>query len=174
MEEAASFILRDARDGDREAIRDVTLAAYEQYATQMPAFAWDEYRNDIAETIIEDRRGETIVAEQDGAIVGSVLLYPAGTVFEVPDGPIITLPWPEVRLLAVTPSARGKGIGVALMRECIARARRAGAEELSLHTLDMMAEAIRMYERMGFERTPDTDHIPDPDFVVKGYRLDLT
>jgi len=36
-------------------------------------------------------------------------------------------PYPEVRLLAVAPAARGKGIGEALMRECIRRARRSGA-----------------------------------------------
>jgi hypothetical protein len=45
--------------------------------------------------------------------LGSVLLYPAGTLFSTPDGVSINLSCPEVRLLAVALAARGQGIGPA-------------------------------------------------------------
>jgi GNAT superfamily N-acetyltransferase len=80
---------------------------------------------------------------------------------------------PEVRLLAVAPEARGQGIGTALMKECIRRARRLGAACLNLHTTDMMQVAMRMYERMGFVRAPELDFHPDPSITVKAYRLEL-
>jgi GNAT superfamily N-acetyltransferase len=78
-----------------------------------------------------------------------------------------------VRLLAVAPEARGQGIGIALMKECIRRARRLGAVCLNLHTTDMMQVAMRMYERMGFVRAPELDFHPDPSITVKAYRLKL-
>ena len=36
MEKKGSFHIRDARDDEREVIRDVTLAAYEEYAAILP------------------------------------------------------------------------------------------------------------------------------------------
>lgn len=78
--------------------------------------------------------------------MGTVLLYPAGTVFSTPNGVPVTLAWSEVRLLAVTPAARGQGIGTALMHECIRRARRSGVAVLALHTTDMMHVAIKCKE----------------------------
>jgi ribosomal protein S18 acetylase RimI-like enzyme len=60
------------------------------------------------------------------------------------------------------------------MRECIRRARRSGAPALTLHTHEMMAVAMRMYERMGFIRAPELDFHPAKDITIKGYRLSLT
>ncbi|MGH7187169.1 MAG: GNAT family N-acetyltransferase, partial [Pseudomonadota bacterium] len=114
--------IRDARPGDRGFIEAVTLAAYEQYAALMPAH-WEGYRQNIVSTLAAAKLDAQIVAEDEGRIVGSVLLYPAGSAMARPGGGTITLSWPEVRLLAVAPAARGQGVGAALMDECIRRAR---------------------------------------------------
>jgi GNAT superfamily N-acetyltransferase len=168
----SSLHLRDAHPGDLDAIRDVTLSAYQEYAALMPSH-WENYRQHILATLADVKPAEQIVAERDGDVVGTVLLYPAGTVFSTPDGASVTLEWPEVRLLAVAPAARGQGIGAALMHECIRRARQSGAAILTLHTTDIMQVAMRMYERMGFVRTPELDFHVDTDLTVKGYRLNL-
>ena len=165
-------LIRDAHDSDRAAIQAVTLSAYQEYAALMPAH-WEDYRHGILATLAEVKPAEQIVAEQDGAVAGTVLLYPAGTVLTTPAGASVTLAWPEVRLLAVAPVARGQGIGAALIRECIQRARQSGATALTLHTTDMMQVAMGMYERMGFARAPELDFRPDPGITIKGYRLDL-
>ena len=169
-----NLLIRDARDGDREAIQNVTLSAYQEYAMIMPAH-WEDYRQNILDTLAEVKPAEQIVAEQAGAIVGTVLMYPAGTILDRPDETTNSLEWPEVRLLAVAPAARGQGVGAALMQECIRRARRAGVAALTLHTTDMMQVAMRMYERMGFVRMPQLDFYPaeDEDIVIKGFRLTL-
>ncbi|TAK00945.1 MAG: GNAT family N-acetyltransferase [Candidatus Manganitrophaceae bacterium] len=164
--------IRDAIESDRDAIREVTLSAFQQYAALMPAH-WEEYRRRMLATLAQAAPAEQIVAERDGLLVGAVLLYPAGAVFSRPNNPPATLAWPEARLLAVAPAARGQGVGEALMQECIRRAGRSGAAALTLHTSDIMQGAMRMYERIGFVRAPELDfHIP-PDVTVKGYRLDL-
>ncbi len=166
--------IRDARPADRAAIEAVTLAAYEQYAVTLGAPLWGMYRQNIVATLAAVKPATQIVAEKEGALVGSVLLYPAGGDIGAPGGAkAMTLAWPEVRLLAVTPAARGSGAGRRLMEECIRRARAAGATALTLHTTEMMRVAMQLYERMGFERTPDLDFSPAPGITVKGYKLAL-
>ena len=165
------MLIRDARPSDRQAIRDVTLAAYQEYAAHMPGF-WDGYRRNIIATLDDIGSAEQLVADEDGAIVGTVLLYPPRRV-QVSRTDSLEMPWPEVRLLAVAPARRGRGIGAALMQECVRRARKSGARALSLHTTDLMQTAQRMYERMGFVRFPELDFHPAPGVTVKGYRLEL-
>jgi len=164
--------IRDAREDDRDAIRTVTLAAYQEYAPLMGEH-WEGYRQSILATLASVAPAEQIVAEQGNGIAGSVLLYPAGTALTLPDGTQVRLAWPEVRLLAVAPAARGQGIGAALVWECLRRARQAGASALTLHTTDLMQVAMQLYERMGFMRAPDLDFHPVPEVTIKGYRFDL-
>jgi GNAT superfamily N-acetyltransferase len=166
------LIVRDARPSDRDAIRQVTLSAYQEYAAGMPAH-WERYRQNILATLADVRPAEQIVAEQDRLILGNVLLYPTGTALTAPDGVSVRTQLPEVRLLAVVPAARGRGVGAALMKECIRRAGAAGASAVTLHTTDMMQAALRLYQRMGFVRAPALDFHPVPELTILGYRLDL-
>lgn len=164
--------IRDARDDERMTIRDLTLAAYAEYARVMTPSAWKGLEQAVWATLSSDEPVERIVAEQNGTLVGSVWLYPAAA---NPYGAGVTnASYPEIRLLAVLPAARGQGIATALMRECMARARRGGASELGLHTSESMRVAIGMYERMGFVRAPAYDFHPPGAEVVKAYRLRLT
>ena len=121
--------IRDARAADRAAIREVTLAAYAEYAAGLPQI-WQGYRQNILSTLADVGPAEQIVAERQGTIVGAVLLYSPGA-----KAPLETVS-PEIRLLAVPPAERGRGIGAALMQECVRRARASGAAALSLHTMD--------------------------------------
>jgi ribosomal protein S18 acetylase RimI-like enzyme len=50
----------------------------------------------------------------------------------------------------VRPEARARGIGALLLEACIAEARRAGLELLTLSVTAENADAIRLYERHGF------------------------
>ena len=98
---------------------------------------------------------ERIVAEQDGELVGSVMLFPSDTQSYGDAGAVARVP--ELRMLAVAPTARGQGVGRALVEECVRRARQAGATALGLHTSASLHAAIRPYERMGFVRAPKDD-----------------
>jgi hypothetical protein len=44
---------------------------------------------------------------------------------------------------------------------------------LVLHTTTWMTTAHRLYESLGFERTPDRDWQVMPDLLLLAYRLDL-
>jgi putative acetyltransferase len=56
----------------------------------------------------------------------------------------------------VLPQERGLGIGKKLMELCIEKARQFGYTGLYLETVPELADAIRIYEKAGFE------HIPNP------------
>ena len=172
MEKTKDFHIRDARDDEREAIKEVTVAAYEEYSAVIPWHFWEAYQQHILMTIDSEGSVERIVAEHKGTVIGSVLFYPS--LDNVYPGVRVDVDWPEVRLLAVVPGARGQGVGTALMDECERRASRAGATMLGLHTMEMMQVAIAMYERRGFERAPELDFYPAEGVLVKGYRRSLT
>ena len=164
--------MRDARVGDQAAALEVTRLAYQEYAAAMPGH-WDEYWQSIVATLGNLNTTEQIVTVREDAIVGTVLLVPTGTVMSAPNGDSVTFKWPEIRLLAVAPAARGLGVGRALVQECVRRARLTGIDAITLHTTDMMQVAMSMYERMGFVRDEELDFHPAPEFTVKGYRYRL-
>ena len=166
---------RDARPPELAAVAELTRRAYAQYATIMTPAAWVGLRTAIEGALAAQNRAALgiacIVAERARAIVGSVFLYAPASNAYGGEGPRAACP--EVRLLAVAPEARGQGVGEALMRECMRRARDSGANELGLHTSHSMQAAMRMYQRMGFERAREHDFQPPGAELVEAYRLRL-
>jgi GNAT superfamily N-acetyltransferase len=51
---------------------------------------------------------------------------------------------------------RGHGIGWMLVEACVDRARAIEAPTMGIHTASFM-KALRIYDRMGFKRSPDHD-----------------
>jgi predicted N-acetyltransferase YhbS len=163
------FRIRDAREDDRAAIRDLTWAAYEEYATIMAPSAWAALKAAVTGALATEIPAERIVAEQDGVLVGSVMLFPPAV--EAYGSETTRSKVPELRLLAVASKVRGQGVGQALVDACVHRAQRQGATALGLHTSDSMSAAIRLYERMGFVRVPEHDFQPAGAELVKAYQL---
>jgi len=79
----------------------------------------------------------------------------------------------EIRMLVVDPERRRQGIGEALVRACIVRARADGRRRLILLTEVFMTDAQRIYERLGFVRTPARDWRYRPDILLLAYVLEL-
>ncbi|KWX70298.1 GCN5 family acetyltransferase [Paenibacillus riograndensis] len=170
MSNSKEILIRNAVDSDRDAIAKVLLEAYGQYAAELPEPFWAEYRRSILDSVHGTAPYARIVAEIDNRIVGSVLLFLSSE--EAYGRPELGIRSPIIRLLAVSPSVRGRGIAVLLIREAARRSIGLGAATLNLHTSDMMASAIKLYERLGFQRAYETD-IMNGDTLVKGYCLDL-
>ena len=163
--------IREARRDELRAVYELTRRAYAEYATIMDRTSWEALSGAIDAGLASDQEMERIVALEGDAIVGSALLMaPTEDAYK---GFGVRVTAPEVRLVAVEPSARGHGIARALMDECLRRARASGATEIGLHTSRSMQAAIRMYEGMGFERAPENDFQPPGTERVIGYRLPL-
>jgi GNAT superfamily N-acetyltransferase len=63
----------------------------------------------------------------------------------------------EIQLLAVYPHARGQGIATAPIGACEQYALSGGYTRFVLFTQPTMKDAHRLYERLGYKRTPERD-----------------
>jgi len=163
--------IRDAEDFEQEAIAHVMIEAYQQYAHDLPQPRWEEYRDSIRKSVYGHAPYARIVAEIDGEIIGSVQMFLSS---EAAYGkPELGIHSPIIRLLAVSPSFRGRGIATLLIQEAARRSVLLGYSTLHLHTSDMMASAVHLYERLGFERAYDAD-TRNGDTLVKSYWIDLS
>lgn len=164
------LLLREARSDELDEVSLLVRDAYRQYEDFFPPGAWKFYVEDMMDVRKRLNESQLIVAELEGQLAGTVTLYlDAGHSSQEgwPKG------WAGIRLLSVHPAYRGRGIGRALMEECIRRCHNQGIATIGLHTTEMMDVARRMYERMGFVRIPEFDYYGKSGLVIMAYRLDL-
>lgn len=162
--------IRDARPEELDDISRVIRDAYLEYKVLIPPEVWNEYLQNIMDVRSRLDVADLIVAEIEGRVAGAVTLYLEASRSDQEGWPA---GWAGIRILAVDPSHRARGIGRALMQECLRRCRARGISTIGLHTTEAMDVARRMYERMGFVRVREFDFRPDPGHVVMAYRLDL-
>ena len=86
-----------------------------------------------------------------------------------------------VKVINKNITVRGAGIGRALVERCLERAHVVGAATVGIHTIRLLADAVRLYERLGFVRCPEFDLRAADVFPADGaddltglaFRLDL-
>jgi ribosomal protein S18 acetylase RimI-like enzyme len=96
-----------------------------------------------ADDLVEITRNAHLLVARDPDIVGVLTL----TLYRVPTGLNA-----RIDDVIVATEARGRGVGEALTREAIERARAAGAKAVSLTSHPRREAANRLYQRVGFER----------------------
>lgn len=83
----------------------------------------------------------------------------------------------DLRLLAVAPTARRRGLAGLLMQHVIDEGRSGGWSAVTLKTAPYMTSAQRLYESLGFERAYENDGLwigGVRQFDLFAYRLRLT
>jgi ribosomal protein S18 acetylase RimI-like enzyme len=155
-----------AHRSDFAAIAALNVAAYEEFRAACGEEAWVRMRANLEAVAELASVAELLVVRGEGRILGSVAYLAAGRT-----APPLPREWASVRTLSVAPEARGRGVGEALVRACIARAREQGAPALCLYTTELMAAARALYARLGFVQ--DADLPPRHGQPCWRYRLDL-
>ena len=159
--------IRPVRPDELAAVGALTVGVY-----RAERLAPEDYSASLADAEKRARHTEVLVAvDQQQRLMGAVALVLNG-------GPYAELALAddeaEFRMLAVAPQARGRGIGTALILECLVRARAAGKRRMVISTGDNMTAAHRRYEALGFRRAPDLDWSPLPGVTLLAYLLDLS
>lgn len=105
-----------------------------------------------------------------GAAVGTITLVPPTSELADPD----TAEAYELRMLAVSPLARGRGVGAMLARHALHLAGSNGAARVVLRTMDSMVAAHHLYESIGFVREPSLDREGADGVRRLGYACPIT
>ncbi|MFE3291189.1 GNAT family N-acetyltransferase [Rhodococcus sp. NPDC059234] len=112
----------------------------------------------LRDTAARADQAEVVVAELNGEVVGSVTIAEPGTPFADVAGTGEL----EFRMLAVAPTARGKGAGSALVRHVLDEAYDRGLHAVVISTEPEMVDARRIYDRYEFVPSPERDWEPMP------------
>lgn len=167
-----SITVREVKKEEVPLIREQRLRAYEDHRHAVPEEHWQALKNAITSEADQQPGVHLYAALEGEEILGSVALFPALT--DAYEGMTAELDYPEIRVLAVNPEARGKGAASALIRACINEAKEKGFHHIGLHTGDFMHDAIAIYEKHGFERQPEHDFEPaDDGVIVKAFRMTI-
>jgi ribosomal protein S18 acetylase RimI-like enzyme len=158
--------IRQARPEEYDRVGEITVEAYLKDDLISPESSYVGILRDAADRAVH---AELLVATIDGEIVGSVTYCTPESVYAQLAAPDEA----EFRFLSVQAQARSHGVGAELVTACIERARAAGYTGLRLSTQRNMRVAHRIYERLGFVRTPDRDWTPVPGVKLMGYLLPL-
>jgi GNAT superfamily N-acetyltransferase len=150
------------------ALGDLTVRAYQA----LPGHALSPgYAAVLADVAGRARQAEVLVVRDgDGSLLGGVT-YAADEAS--PHAELEGAEAAAFRLLAVDPSAQGRGVGRVMVQACIDRARRDGKRRLTLMTTGSMDAAHHLYGRLGFRRTPESDMIVEDGLRLMAFELDL-
>ncbi|MEU0966682.1 GNAT family N-acetyltransferase [Streptomyces sp. NPDC005917] len=164
--------IREAHPTEYEPLGEITAQAYLQ-DNLLDFGESDTYLGELRDVAKRAAAAEVLVAVNGDTLLGGVTFVPG-------PGPMADIAAPEeaeIRMLAVGRAARGHGAGEALVRACVDRARALdGCEKVVLSTQRTMHAAHRIYERLGFVRTPGRDWNPLPeldDITLLTYELTL-
>jgi len=170
MQTMARSQIRPATSTDILAIREVIARANESFRGTVPDGFFASYLASALDVETRLQEGHVLAAILDDRVVGTITFYidanDEGTPTTFPKGTA------GIRATAVDPSARGQGIGRALVDACIERAAAIGATTIALHTASFMTAAVALYEGAGFRRAPDHD-FPTSQFFASDPEDDI-
>ncbi len=137
-----NFTIRNADNRDTATVRALVENVLHEYGLAIDPGGIDADLDDI-EANYTARGGLFRIAEDETQrIVGCVGLHPVNAA-DI-----------ELRKMYLLPCARGQGLGLRLLDECIAAARQRRYRRVVLETATVLEKAIALYEAAGFAHIP--------------------
>ena len=170
-----TLIIRDVRPEECAALGQLLVDVYarlEGFPSPQEQPRYYAMLADIGDFATKKDARVLVALDADGTLLGGVVYFgdmaqygSGGTATSVTDAA-------GMRLLGVSPVARGKGVGRRLTEACIAAARVQGHARIVLHTTEAMRQAWEMYERLGFRPAHELDFMQGA-LPVFGFSLAL-
>ncbi|CAD2243151.1 GNAT family N-acetyltransferase [Xanthomonas arboricola] len=139
--------IRQATATRHECIGKILAAAYGPVMQRMTNADATAFAESLSNTVVRyGSSGTWLLAELLDQPVGAVAFFPPGSTKH----PLFQGSFAHIQLLGVVPGQTRGGIAQSLMAECFRMAANSGASALLLQTSELMPEARRLYERLGF------------------------
>ena len=152
---------------DHEAFGRIVVSSYHALAGHPVDPDYDQELLDVAARV----RAATVLGAFDGKAPLGCVTYVDGPGHPYAEG--LEDGEASFRMLAVSPAAQGRGVGEALVRACLDRARGAGRSAVFIYSGSWMGGAHRLYRRLGFVAAPERDWEIPGLFTLLGFRVAL-
>jgi putative acetyltransferase len=141
-----TITIRPIAPGDNAALARAVRETLAEFGAAKPGTAYyDEATDHLYELFSQTARSAYFVAEVNGEVLGG------GGIFPTEGLPTDTI---ELVKLYLLPAARGRGVGKALINQCLEAARANGYAHIYLETTEELTQAIPLYEKLGFGYLP--------------------
>lgn len=157
-------VIREISIQDNPSVANIIRTVMPEFGASAPGFAIHDREVDDMYSAYEGSRSSYFVCEAQGKLIGG------GGIGPLPGAPDDTC---ELKKMYFLKEGRAKGLGQRLLSKCLESARSMGYQYCYLETFNTMKEAMKLYERNGFELLPgplgNTGHFACDVF----YRLKL-
>lgn len=136
--------IRKNQPEDNTRLAQIIRAIFIEFdAPQQGTVYSDPTTDDLFSLFQQTPKSVLWVAESDGEVLGCCGLLPIAGIGDE---------YVELVKFYLSPEARGKGVGKALMQKTIDSAKELGYKGVYLESLPHFATAVKMYEKDGFQR----------------------
>lgn len=136
------FSIRSLKKQDNTNIATIIRSVLAEFKANKPGTVYYDPTTDDLFSLFQTDRSAYFIAESNNEIVGGSGVFPTPN---LPDGCC------ELVKLYLSPNARGKGIGKALIEKCFAAAKEFGYTSMYLETMPELNIAVGLYEKLGFK-----------------------
>lgn len=134
--------IRKITQEDNKQLAFIIRSVLAEFKANKPGTVYYDPTTDDLSALFQTINSAYFVATIDNEIVGGSGVYPTPN---LPDG------YCELVKIYLSPAARGKGIGKALMQQCFSTAKELGYTSIYLETMPELSTAVGMYKQIGFK-----------------------
>jgi len=133
--------IRKIEPTDNLALARIIRDALTEFKANKPGTVYFDDSTDHLYELFQQEKGiYNVVIDNDKILGGGGIVHTTGLAMDTC----------ELVKLYLSPAARGKGIGRALMQKCLEEAKNAGYKKVYLETMPELISAIPLYEQFGF------------------------
>ncbi len=143
--QAEHIVIRPIRPEDDAPLSRIIRSNLEQFHLDIPGTAYFDPELDHLSCYYRaepDRRAYFVAADENSLVLGGVGIAEVDAFSQCA----------ELQKLYLTESAKGQGLGTGLMEQAQRLARSLGYRRMYLETHSNLQAAIRLYEKLGFQR----------------------
>ncbi len=151
------FTFREATNEDIKSLKNLAVKSWSIYKDILEDIHWKNLERILHnENLFKEltQNSYAILCELSSKeIIGMAFLVPQGNPTEV-----FEKNWSYMRFISVKPEYNGQGIGKKLTQLCIEQAKKTREKFIALHTSEIMPNARKLYENLGFKIVREIDN----------------